>query len=126
MLSHAGDAHSLGCIPDSPDKTVPNDQFVICIRRRLLLSNFDFPSESVPCRLCGGLIDQHGDHLLVCSRATSGARTIHWHDGVLAACARVLRAYGSSFRVEQPGSICFSQLRPDLVVLPGLFSEDQN
>ena len=122
VLSHAGDSVSSQVIPNSPDRVVPNGQWRIAVKRRLLLPIFNFgeSASGVRCALCGNgtVIDPNGDHLLVCPKVTSGSRTVDWHDKIVSSAAGILRRYGVPHRAEPRGLIPFSDMRPDVVVRP--------
>lgn len=122
VLSHAGDSASTQVIPNSPERVVPNGQWRIAVKRRLLLPIFNFgeSASGVRCALCGtgSVIDPNGDHLLVCPRVTSGSRTVDWHDKTVSAAAGILRRYGVPHRAEPRGLIPFSDMRPDVMVRP--------
>jgi len=127
LLSHAGDHSSISCTPHRADYIVPNDQWLIGMKRRLLLDLITFSSESVRCQCsqCGKPIDAKGDHLLSCPRVTSGARTSVWHDGLVRSISHVLRSFGVTHRVEPTGIVPLRDLRPDLLVSPDPESEAQ-
>lgn len=127
LLSHAGDYSSISCTPHRADYIVPNDQWLIGMKRRLLLDLITFSSESVRCQcsLCGKPIDAKGDHFLSCRQVSSGARTSVWHDGLVRSISHVLRSFGITHRVEPTGIIPFRNLRPDLLIPPDAESEAQ-
>ena len=94
--SHCGDPTTLSLVPNNPETTFSNADFVTALRRRLLVQLLQQPVERpgdyLSCPTCGAnsnqqygktsapQVDLFGDHAMRCQRG-SKLRT-RWHDNI--------------------------------------------
>ena len=129
-FSHCGDSTTLSLVPNNPETTFSNADFVTALRRRLLVQLLQQPVERLgdclSCPTCGAnssqqygktsapQVDLYGDHALRCPRG-SKLRT-RWHDSVKKVYAMLTTMAGLKRTLEPEQMMLFSGDRPDLAV----------
>ena len=128
--SHCGDPTTLSLVPNNPETTFSNADFVTALRRRLLVQLLqqpvERPGDNLSCPTCGAnssqqygktsasQVDLFGDHALRCPRG-SKLRT-RWHDSIKNVYAMLATMAGLNRTLEPEQMMLFSNDRPDLAV----------
>ena len=128
--SHYGDPTALSLVPNNPETTFSNADFVTALRRRLLVQLLqqpvERPGDNLSCPTCGAnssqqygktsasQVDLFGDHALRCPRG-SKLRT-RWHDSIKNVYAMLATMAGLNRTLEPEQMMLFSNDRPDLAV----------
>ena len=128
--SHCGDPTTLSLVPNNPETTFSNADFVTALRRRLLVQLLqqpvERPGDNLSCPTCGAnssqqygktsasQVDLFGDHALRCPRG-SKLRT-RWYDCIKNVYAMLATIAGLNRTLEPEQMMLFSNDRPDLAV----------